>query len=634
MKLGADPTTDDKAITPRNHSIRRQLLILAAVLIIPAALAGTVLLAYAYSKERAAAEAQLQTTARALSIVVDRQLGQAEALLQALATAPSLVGGDFETFDRQARQANQIPDSWIVVRDGTGRQLVNTRLPWGVPLPIDTNVSAQRSFLLAGGPHISNLVQTSQVGPVVGIDIPVMRDGVMVYELAIVIRPSAFDRVFSDQRMPLGWIGVIIDRAGLVVRRSRDSDATVGHPISPSFKAKLDAGTSEDVHDGISLEGQAMVSAYSRSRTSAWTFSVAVPRDTLGSAAHRSLYLEIGIALLLVAAGALTARRIADGIAKPVEGLVGHAAALGRGEPGPDHRTGLAEADLVADAMRAAGRSIRSFTTTLEDRVAERTRDLAEANRQLSTEIEEREKAEAQLARVQRMEAISQLSGGVAHDFNNLLQAVIGNIDLAKRRMVDARGVTLLENALAAADRGAKLTGQLLAFSRKQRLAPAATDIGALIDNLIAILPTTIGEGIEIQTRIAGDLWPAIADAAQLELAILNLAINARDAMVLGGTITVSAANAMRGAPTRTEEPAAGDYVEIAVSDTGSGIAAKDLGKVFEPFFTTKEVGKGSGLGLSQVLGLAQQLGGGVIIDSTPGQGTTVRVCLPRAKAG
>jgi signal transduction histidine kinase len=632
VKLGTGWDTNGASVA-RGYSIRRQLLILAAVLIVPAALAGTILLAYAYSEERAASALQLQTTARALSIVVDRQLGQAEALLQALATAPALIAGDFETFDKQARLANSIPDSWIVVRDGAGRQLVNTRLPWGAPLPVDANVSAQRAILLAGGPHVSNLVQNTSVGPVIGIDVPVLHEGVMVYELAIVIRPSAFDRVFSDQRMPPEWIGVIIDRAGLVVRRSRDSDATVGHPISQSFKAKLDAGASEDVHNGTSLEGEPTVSAYSRSPTSAWTFSVAVPRDTLGSAARRSLYLEIVFGVILIAGGALAARRIANGIAKPVEGLVDHAAALGRGEPGPDGRTGLAEADLLADAMREAGRSIHSFTTTLEDRVAERTRDLAEANRQLSAEIEEREKAEAQLARVQRMEAIGQLSGGVAHDFNNLLQAVIGNIDLAKRRITDPRGVTLLEHALAAADRGAKLTGQLLAFSRKQRLAPATTDIGALIRNLIAILPTTIGEGVEIKTQIADDLWPAIADAAQLELAVLNLAINARDAMAQGGTITVSAVNALRGAPAHVEEPAAGEYVEIAVSDTGTGITQEDLGRVFEPFFTTKEVGKGSGLGLSQVLGLAQQLGGGVAIDSTPGQGTSIRVYLPRAQA-
>ncbi len=625
MKHRAASNADDPGISTRGNTIRRQLLILAAVLIVPAALAGTILLAYAYSEERDASALQLQTTARALSIVVDRQLGQAEALLQALATAPSLIGGDFAAFDKQARQANAITDTWIVVRDENGRQLVNTRLPLGMPLQTDTNAPAQRAVLLAGGPHVSNLVPKTPVGPVIGIDVPVQRDGVMLYELAIVMRPSAFDRVFRDQRMPRGWMGVIIDRTGLIVRRSRDSDKTVGHAVSAEFLSKLNSGATEGSFDSTSLEGAPTSVAFSRSPTSMWTFSVVVPREMLATAARQSLYLEVLIGLILMAAGALVARRIADGIAKPIEILVSHAAALGRGEPGPSGHTGLAEADVLADAMSDAGRSIRSFTTTLEDRVAERTRDLAQANRQLSAEIEERKKAEAQLARVQRMEAIGQLSGGVAHDFNNLLQAVIGNIDLAKRRITETRAQTFLEHALAAAERGAKLTGQLLAFSRKQRLAPAPVDIGALISNLIDILPTTIGEGIDIETQIATDLWPAVADAAQLELAVLNLAINARDAMVDGGTITISVGNVVRTAPARAEEPPAGDYVEIVVSDTGTGIASGNLGKVFEPFFTTKEVGKGSGLGLSQVLGLAQQLGGGVIIDSTPGKGTSVR---------
>lgn len=603
----------------RGHSIRRQLFVVAAVLIVPAALAGTVLLAYAYSQEREAAAGQLQTTARALSIVVDRQLGQAESLLQALATAPSLVNGDFAAFDRQAREANTIADSWIVVRDATGRQLVNTRFPPGATLPTDSGVTQQRAILLAGGPHISNLITAAPVGPVFGIDIPVMRNDVMTYELAIVLKPSTFDGVFRDQRMPEGWIGIIVDRAGVIVRRSRDPEKTVGRNISANFRGLLNTGANEGSFDSMSIEGMPTSVAYSRSPASQWTFAVAVPREMFGRAARHSLYLEVAFGLVLIAGGVFLARRFADRIARPIEMLADWADSLGRGELLPATSTGLSEADVVAGAMRDAGLAIRNFTMTLEDRVADRTRDLAEANRQL--------------AHIQRLEAIGQLSGGVAHDFNNLLQALIGNIDLAKRRITDPRALALLEHALAAADRGGKLTAQLLAFSRKQRLEPTTVDVGALVDSLIAMLPSTIGEGIEIETKMAADLSPVLADAAQLELAVLNLAINARDAMPMGGTITISASNAMRGEPLRPEEPPAGAYVEIAVSDTGHGIEPNDLAKVFEPFFTTKEVGKGSGLGLSQVLGLAQQLGGGVVIDSRPGVGTSVKIYLPRAPA-
>jgi signal transduction histidine kinase len=291
----------------------------------------------------------------------------------------------------------------------------------------------------------------------------------------------------------------------------------------------------------------------------------------------------------------------------------------------------LAEADMVAGAMGQAAASIRGFTATLEARVAERTRDLEDANARLSNEIDERRRAEDQLSRVQRMEAVGQLSGGIAHDFNNLLQAVIGNIDLAKVRSTDPKALKFLDQALAASERGAKLTGQLLAFSRRQRLEPAAVDVNALVRGLAEILRSTLGGAIAIEIGLAEDLWRGFADATQLELIVLNLAINARDAMPGTGALTIATRNVTLGEPARPEEPPPGDYVELSVTDTGTGIPPDVLARVFEPFFTTKEVGKGSGLGLSQVLGLTQQLGGGVRIDSQPGKGTIVSVYLPRS---
>ena len=614
------------------YTIRRRLLILAAVSIIPAALALNLVLAYTYFEERAAAASQLQNTARALSIVVDRQLGEAEALMRALSTAPSLIAGDFDAFDTQARAANMIADSWVVVRDIAGNQLVNTRLPRGPTLPHDQGVSGQIASLVAGAPHVSNLILQSAIGkPVIGIDVPVSRGATVSYDLAIVIQTSAFDRVYNEQRLPAGWLASIVDRDGVVVRRSRDGDKTVGLNVSPIFKARLAAPESDGLFESQTLEGMRTEVAYSRSPSSRWTFAVAVPREVLGAAARRSLYLAVAIEITLIGLSVLVARRISVDIARPLEGLVGLAAAMGRGEPLVPDRTGLAEVDLVAGAMRTAGSSIRGFTATLEQRVAERTTDLAQANAKLSNEIEERRRAEDQLARVQRMEAVGQLSGGIAHDFNNLLQAVIGNIDLARGRTTDPRAVHYLERALAAADRGGKLTGQLLAFSRKQRLEPAAVDVNALVRGLADMLHTTIGGGITTEIVLTENLWPGFADATQLELIVLNLAINARDAMPGGGTVTITTVNVVLGSPTRPEEPQAGNYVELSVSDDGTGIAPDVLAKVFEPFFTTKEVGKGSGLGLSQVLGLTQQLGGGVRIDSAPGKGTIVRVYLRQA---
>jgi CheY-like chemotaxis protein len=235
---------------------------------------------------------------------------------------------------------------------------------------------------------------------------------------------------------------------------------------------------------------------------------------------------------------------------------------------------------------------------------------------------------------MQRLEAIGQLTSGVAHDFNNLLTVVLGNIDfLAKARSVagDAKTKQRLSNMRIAAERGAKLTSQLLAFSRRQRLDPKPFEVNDVLENMHDLLQSTIGGGIVINTLFQPDPWLALADPTQTELVVLNLVINARDAMQADGRITIETANVRLGAPQQPEEPAAGEYVMIAVTDTGSGITKDIVSRIFEPFFTTKEIGKGSGLGLSQVLGFAKQSGGGVRIDTRVGEGTSVKVYLPRA---
>ena len=277
---------------------------------------------------------------------------------------------------------------------------------------------------------------------------------------------------------------------------------------------------------------------------------------------------------------------------------------------------------------------MRAANELLERRVAERTAELEAANRRLAAQIEDRERAEAQLRQAQRIEAVGQLTSGVAHDFNNLLTAIIGNLELLEARLGgrDPRAARLLASAQAGAERGARLTAQLLAFSRQQPMRPEPVDLNQVVTGVGGLLQSTIGANVHIEAALSEPLWPALADASQIELVLLNLAINARDAMAHGGTITIATRNVALGRPRRAEEPRAGDYVMVSVGDTGSGIAPDILDKVFDPFFTTKEVGKGSGLGLSQVLGVAQQLGGGVSIDTRPGEGTTVRVYMPRAR--
>ena len=246
-------------------------------------------------------------------------------------------------------------------------------------------------------------------------------------------------------------------------------------------------------------------------------------------------------------------------------------------------------------------------------------------------DVTERRQVEESLHQTQKLEVIGQLTGGVAHDFNNLLTAVLGNIELAALRTKDQRVLSILKSAGTAAERGAKLTSQLLAFARKQHLAPRVVDLNELVSGMGDLLLQTIGVTVRIETVLEKDLWAVMIDPTQLELVILNLAINSRDAMPNGGRLTVATRNIgisdQRRPPGLTER----DYVAISVSDTGSGMTQEVAAKAFEPFFTTKAAGQGTGLGLSQVLGFAQQSGGEVRIDTRVGRGTTITILLPRS---
>jgi PAS domain S-box-containing protein len=260
----------------------------------------------------------------------------------------------------------------------------------------------------------------------------------------------------------------------------------------------------------------------------------------------------------------------------------------------------------------------------LEQRVAERTDELAR-------QIVEREKAEAALMQAQRLEAVGQLTGGVAHDFNNLLAVVIGNLELLARRLPDPRMRRYLEAALTAATRGGELTQQLLAFARQQNVQPRPIDVNAVVAGMRSLLEHSLGGLMTIETDLPEGLWDALSDPAQLEAVLLNLAINARDAMPTGGRLLIATRNIAIADADNPFGLGVGDYVVVAVQDDGTGMPADVAAKAFEPFFTTKDIGKGSGLGLSQVLGIASQLGGTARLHSRLGEGTTVEVFLPRA---
>lgn len=273
------------------------------------------------------------------------------------------------------------------------------------------------------------------------------------------------------------------------------------------------------------------------------------------------------------------------------------------------------------------------YARRIEAQVEERTRDLAAANRRLRVEIEERHNAEAALRQAQRMEAIGRLTGGIAHDFNNLLTVVSANAELLGNDLQGEPQQRRAAAILRAAGRGERLTRQLLAFSRQQALRPDTVDLRQRTGEIAEMLTQAVAPHIEMSIELPEDLWPVAIDPAEFDLAILNIAVNARDAMPKGGRFTVAAHNRRLSPDDPDGGERSGDFVSLTFSDTGCGMPAEVLAHAFDPYFTTKDVGAGSGLGLSQVYGFARQSGGNATLASTPGGGTAVTLLLPRADA-
>jgi len=283
------------------------------------------------------------------------------------------------------------------------------------------------------------------------------------------------------------------------------------------------------------------------------------------------------------------------------------------------------------DELSRTRTELERLNGELEDRILTRTRELAEANNRLMKEIAERERAQAALTQVQKMEAIGRLTGGIAHDFNNLLHVINMNLELVSLYAKDEKVKPVVDRAKSAARRGSRLTGQLLSFARSQSLLPKLTHVNTLLNGMKDLLEISVGSGVQVDLELCENPANVVLDPSQLEMALLNLAVNSRDAMPDGGTLKISTCTQARVGNAGDGSVAAGDYVVITVSDTGGGIPPQVLPKVFDPFFTTKPLGQGTGLGLSQVYGFARQSGGAAFIRSEPGQGTTVELLFPAA---
>lgn len=602
------------------HTMPGRLLLLTAALVLPATLIAASFVFVVHRSERLDMEVRLADTSRALSLVVDRQLGQSEALLRGLATSEDLLRGDFAAFHRQAERAlvNEDQRRWIVLIDADGRQLVNTFLPLGSPLPTLTGLSAYREIFLSDRTVVSDLVPARvRDGHVVSVSIPV-RVGERRLRLVLVVLPSTLGEVLADQRVPEGWVATIVDAGATVVARNRLSEKFTGVPATPDVRAAL-ATDSAGVLESVNLEGVPMLLSFARSRDSNWTVLLGAPRAQLAaSAAQWMLFAFLGCCLLL-AVGIAASTAISRRMLSSMDSLRSAAARLGDREPA-QLATGMRETDQVAEALRQSALALRR-----------REEELQRLNSSLEAQVAE---ATETLVQARKLEAVGRLTGGIAHDFNNLLTAVRVNLELLARRLApeEARLRRHVDGARHATDRGVALVAQLMAFARKQNLRPEPVDVNAVVAQMSGLLRSTLGGSVQVEAEPGEALPPALADRTQLELIIMNLAINARDAMPSGGRLRiVTGAVELEERRRPPEFPPPGRYLAVTVADEGTGMADDVLSKVFEPFFTTKAAGRGNGLGLSQVLGIAKQLGGGVGIDSAPGRGTRVTVYLPPA---
>jgi signal transduction histidine kinase/CheY-like chemotaxis protein len=450
----------------------------------------------------------------------------------------------------------------------------------------------------------------------------------------------------------------ISDRAGTVLAQVPDADDVVGGKLPGSLLDMINATAPGTVRlagpDGaVTMVGYVPAGLSTSGLFCDVRLDMAQQVKSLRGAERRAYLL---MALSLLASGALALFVGQRFVRRPTKMLLAAARALSAGDfqarmpvDAGDRSEFGRIAQAFNDMVEALGRQREEsahLQATLEARVAERTADLQRSRDQLQVALSERAKSEASLAQAQKLQAVGQLAGGIAHDFNNLLTAVIGALELLRIRLSsdDARSLRLVDNALHAADRGGRLTSQLLTFSRRQRLLPVATDLNTVVLGMLSLLTTTLGRDIRVETGLARLLWPALVDPHQVESAILNLALNARDAMPNGGTLRISTSNVTLPHPSAASDgsgladgtvtpvsPRAGEYVMIRVSDTGIGMPPAVLTRIFEPFFTTKQTGRGSGLGLSQVHGLAAQSGGELRAESQPGLGTSISLLLPRA---
>jgi len=619
-------------------TLRGYLVLMTLAIMLPVLVFAATLYYRYYEAEQRRVDVDLLNDARQTALTVDRDLAGLLNILQTLTTSTRIPEQDYAAFDRQARAVQAMTGVNILLRDVAGQQISNTRVPWGTALPLEP-LAGDKDVIETRKPFVSGVIGGAVAQQrLFMMTVPVTQEGRVTHFINLSV---PLERMYNLLRENLveGRRAGIVDREAKILARSERFEELAGTPAAPDFFART--RDRHGVWHGTNSSGEMVRTAYSRADLADWVVYVSLPEPLVQRNLREAFWTVSALGIGLTVMALLLASLVGGRLARSMHTLAAQAVQLGRGEQISPGTLPVAEIDEIGRAMVTASGELnkrererdkaiddlRRLSDSLEQMVSARTRELVD-------EMTKREKAETTLRQAQKMEAIGQLTGGIAHDFNNMLAIVLGNLDLAKRRL--AKGVTAIDQYLSGAQEGgrraAALTQRLLAFARQQPLAPETVEPNKLVSGMSELLHRTIGEAIRIETVLAAGLWRTHADPNQLENAVLNLAVNARDAMPDGGKLTIETGNADLDDRYVLDHPgiAPGQYVMLAVTDTGTGMPADIAAKAFDPFFTTKRSGVGTGLGLSQVYGFVKQSGGHVKIYSEVGEGTTIKIYLPR----
>lgn len=609
------------------------LCIIALAAIPPLIFSGISLQRYAMS-ERLRAQFQLEESAKGVARAIDAEFGATEAVLLSLSASTRLANNDLEGFERQLRSVAAKTGRLFDLVDENGQALINLSGAPAFLLMSAARLADDRNIA------VTDVLKNPDGEPTARVIIALQRDGGARWTLQGVVKSSEFRRILAEPGVPGDWIVSLVDGNGTHFIRSHFNERFAGKPLVTPLVAHLKQqkrGTLQTT----SLEGIPLISTVAYAPRSGWAAAVGLPQSTLNAPFQEQLSQLLTLAAVVIGLALVGGLLVAGYLSQSMDRLKDMAARVTAAELVEFQPTMLRDTNELGHVLETTcaelhrrSQELSQLNATLEDQVISRTGELTESNLRLQEEIARREQSEAQLRQAQKMEAVGQLTGGIAHDFNNMLAIILNSLHLLRRRLGndDAHIDRYVDSAIIGADRAVNLVRRLLEFSRQHPLAPVSIDANKLITGMEEVLRRTIPESISIELVLADGLWQSYADVHGLENVIINLAVNARDAMSLKGKLIIETANAYldEDYAAAHSEVTAGQYVMVAVTDNGEGMSPDVLSRAYEPFFTTKPIGEGTGLGLSQVYGFIKQSGGHVKIYSEIGQGTTVKLYLPR----